>query len=323
MESDTRHPKAMTCKDEVRDYSGYRQKLPGVVEDILAGCGEEQSYTHIDYEPAPSEAEVIDILQNLREMLFPGFFSREKIDPVNLKYNMGRQVTLLYDMLAEQITRAVRYECFKFDLECSDCRKRGYEAALAFLQSVPDLQHQLAKDVVAAYKGDPAAKSYDEIIFSYPGMFAIMVYRIAHRLHALSVPLVPRIMTEHSHRITGIDIHPGAVIGESFTIDHGTGVVVGETARIGDNVRIYQGVTIGALSVPRSKADEMRETKRHPTIENDVVIYSGATILGGDTIIGARSVIGGNVWITEPVPADTTVLLESPRLIYRKNPLRV
>lgn len=323
MASDTRHHKGVTCKEEVRDYSGHRQKLPGVVERILAGCGEEQCYTHIDYEPAPSETEVIDILQQLREIVFPGFFSREKIDPVNLKYNMGRQVTLLYDLLSEQITRAVRYECFKFDLECSDCRQRGYETALAFLESVPDLQNLLAKDVVAAYKGDPAAKSYDEIIFSYPGMFAIMVYRIAHRLHGLSVPLIPRIMTEHSHRITGIDIHPGAVIGESFTIDHGTGVVVGETARIGDNVRIYQGVTIGALSVPRSRAEEMRRTKRHPTIENDVVIYSGATILGGDTTIGARSVIGGNVWITEPVPADTTVLLESPRLIYRKNPLKV
>lgn len=322
MTTDAGHDQS-NCRDEAQSYCNYRKKIPQVVDAIIEGCGDQPCCTHIDYEPLPAESKVIDVLERLREILFPGFFSQEQIDPVNLKYNMGRQVTVLYDILAEQVTRAVRYECFKFDLVCSDCRERGYETALGFLESVPFIQKALAKDVIAAYRGDPAAKSYDEIIFSYPGMFAIMVYRIAHRLHTMSVPLIPRMMTEHSHRITGIDIHPGAVIGESFTIDHGTGVVVGETARIGDNVRIYQGVTIGALSVPSSKADEMRGSKRHPTIENDAVIYSGATILGGDTIIGARSVIGGNVWITEPVPPDTTVFLESPRLIYRRNTLKV
>ncbi|MFP4453292.1 MAG: serine O-acetyltransferase [Desulfobacterales bacterium] len=312
-----------TCKDEVKNYSAYRKKLTGVVNRILEGCGNEQCYTHIDYEPLPSEAEVTDILKKLREILFPGFFSTERVDPVNLEYNMGRHVSLLYDDLSEQITRAFRYECFKYDKVCIDCREQGFETALAFLESIPSLQNKLSKDVIASYKGDPAAKSHDEIIFSYPGMFAITVYRIAHLLHVLSVPLIPRMMTEYSHRITGIDIHPGAVIGESFTVDHGTGVVIGETSQIGNRVRIYQGVTIGALSVPSDRAEEMRNAKRHPTIEDDVVIYSGATILGGSTVIGARSVIGGNVWLTESVPPDTTVLMETPRLIYRKSGIEV
>lgn len=313
----------VTCREKVETYSNYRNKLTSVVERILEECGHEKCYTHVDYEPIPSEAAVVDILERLREILFPGFFSKDKIDPVSLKYSIGHRVSLLYDILSEQITRALRYECFKFENACTDCRTRGYETALAFTEAVPDLQQKLARDIIAAYNGDPAAKSYDEIILSYPGMFAIMVYRIAHVLHSLSVPLIPRMMTEHSHRITGIDIHPGAVIGESFTIDHGTGVVIGETAKIGENVRIYQGVTIGALSVPSSGAERMRGAKRHPTIEDSVVIYSGATILGGGTVIGARSVIGGNVWLTESVPPDTTVLLEAPRLIYRKKSMNV
>jgi serine O-acetyltransferase len=175
----------------------------------------------------------------------------------------------------------------------------------------------LASDVRAAYEGDPAAKSYDEIVFSYPGVFAVMVYRIAHQLHIQQIPLLPRIMTEYAHSLTGIDIHPGAEIGESFFIDHGTGVVVGETCKIGRNVRLYQGVTLGALSLPRDAGERLRESKRHPTIEDNVIIYAGATILGGDTVIGARSVIGGNVWITESVPPDTKVLLEKPRLVYK------
>jgi serine O-acetyltransferase len=180
----------------------------------------------------------------------------------------------------------------------------------------PGLREVLATDVLAAYEGDPAARSYDEIVFSYPGIFAVSVYRMAHQLFEQQIPLLPRIMTEYAHTITGIDIHPGAKIGESFFIDHGSGVVIGETTVIGKNVRIYQGVTLGALSLPKDAGKLLRGKKRHPTIEDDVIIYAGATILGGDTVIGARSVIGGNVWITESVPADTKVLLETPRLIY-------
>lgn len=175
----------------------------------------------------------------------------------------------------------------------------------------------LATDVRAVYEGDPAAKGYDEIIFSYPGIFAVTVHRIAHKLFEFKVPLLPRIMSEHAHSVTGIDIHPGAEIGERFCIDHGTGVVIGETTKIGKNVRIYQGVTLGALSLPKDAGEKLRGKKRHPTIEDDVIIYSGATILGGDTVIGARSVIGGNVWLTESVPPDTKVIMETPRLIFK------
>jgi serine O-acetyltransferase len=174
-------------------------------------------------------------------------------------------------------------------------------------------------DVNACYHGDPAAKSHDEIIFSYPGIYALTVYRIAHKLFHLNVPLLPRIMTEHAHSTTGIDIHPGAHIGKGFVIDHGTGVVIGETAQIGDHVRIYQGVTLGALSLPKDAVERLKGQKRHPTIEDDVIIYSGATILGGDTVIGARCVIGGNVWITKSVPPDTKVSMKAPELTYMQN----
>ena len=179
------------------------------------------------------------------------------------------------------------------------------------------MRRVLGTDVRAAYQGAPAAVSYDEIVFSYPGIFAITVYRIAHQLYIQEIPVLPRMMMEYAHGVTGIDIHPGARIEESFFIDHGTGVVVGETTVIGRRVRLYQGVTLGALSLPREAVDELRVQKRHPTIEDDVIVYSGATILGGDTIIGARSVIGGNVWITDSVPPDTKVFLESPRLVYK------
>ncbi len=310
---------AGTCKDGAATYSDFRQRLAGVIEAVVEASGREGHYAHIDYEPIPSEDVIVEILEKLRQILFPGYFNREKVDPVNLKYQLGQLTSAVFDMLSDQVCRAVRYECFKYELPCSDCVQRGYETALAFLEGIPEMQTLLAADVEAAYHGDPAAKSCDEVIFSYPGMYAIIIYRIAHRLHELGVPLIPRIMTEHSHSLTGIDIHPGAEIGKSFVIDHGTGIVIGETSFIGDNVRIYQGVTIGALSVPEDRCEDMRGVKRHPTIEDNVVIYSGATILGGKTVIGTRSVIGGNVWLTESIPPHTTVLIENPRLIYRRN----
>jgi serine O-acetyltransferase len=310
--------KDKSCRVESLSYRAFRARLHGIVDSIINECDDKKCNAHIDYEQLPSRAAVIGILHRFREVLFPGYFNAEKLDPVNLRYQVGQTVAELFDALSEQIARSIRHECFKFDLECTECTTRGYEAALALLESIPELQRILATDIMAVFEGDPAAKSYDEIIFSYPGVFAITVYRIAHKLYTLGVPLLPRIMSEYVHGETGIDIHPGAVIGERFVIDHGTGVVIGETSEIGRNVRIYQGVTLGALSVPKGRVEEMKGRKRHPTIEDDVIIYSGATILGGDTIIGARSVIGGNVWITESLPPDTQVLIESPRLIYRK-----
>jgi serine O-acetyltransferase len=257
------------------------------------------------------------MIDKFREILFPGYFTRDKIDPVNLKYSMGQAVSQAYDMLSDQISHSIRHDCFRYDQACSECELRGNQIALEVLEAVPAIRRTLSTDVSAAYEGDPAAKSYDEIIFSYPGILAITIHRIAHQLYRHRVPLLPRIMSEYAHSVTGIDIHPGATIGERFVIDHGTGVVIGETTHIGANVRIYQGVTLGALSLTKDAVKKLRGSKRHPTIENDVIIYSGATILGGDTVIGARSVIGGNVWITKSVPPDTTVLMEAPKLIYK------
>ncbi len=307
----------LACKLGTESMSHLRAQLPQITEKIITHCDDGQCYTHIDYEPIPSRQCVVESIELLREVLFPGYFSRGKLDPVNLRYSMGQTVSALFDTLSEQICHSIRHDCLRYQQACSDCEDRGFHMALELLNDIPDLRRILATDVQATFEGDPAAKSHDEIIFSYPGIYAIMVYRAAHRLYELGVPLLPRIMTEHAHSVTGIDIHPGAEIGERFVIDHGTGVVIGETTNIGKNVRIYQGVTVGALSLPRDAGEEYRGKKRHPTIEDDVIIYSGATILGGDTKIGARSVVGGNVWITESVPPDTTVVMEAPRLVYK------
>jgi serine O-acetyltransferase len=311
--------KQAVCRVEEKISAGHRARIPEIAESVIQGCTDEECFAHVETEPIPSEGNVVEIIRKLREILFPGFFAQEKIDPFNLKYHMGQLVSDLFDMFSTQITHAIRHECFRYDQPCSECGERGQQMALSALAAIPEIRKILATDVRACYDGDPAAKSYDEIIFSYPGIFAVMVYRVAHRLFELQVPLLPRIMTEHAHSLTGIDIHPGARIGESFVIDHGTGVVIGETAEIGRRVRIYQGVTLGALSLPRDAGEQLRGKKRHPTIEDDVIIYSGATILGGETVIGARSVIGGNVWITESVPPDTQVILERPKLVYRQS----
>jgi len=314
-----------TCKIDVESLSRHRQRLPKIAEEIIESCGDQECYTHVDYEPIPSKEGVVEIIEMLRDILFPGYFSKGKLDPINLRYSMGKSAATLFDLLSEQIYRSIRHDCIRYNQSCSECEDQGPRLALKLLKDIPNIRKILATDVRAAYEGDPAARSYDEIIFSYPGLFAMAVYRVAHKLLKLGVPLLPRIMTEHAHSVTGIDIHPGAVIGDSFVIDHGTGVVIGETTSIGRNVRIYQGVTLGALSLPRDAGDKYRGKKRHPTIEDDVIIYSGATILGGNTVIGARSVIGGNVWLTESVPSDTAVIMENPRLIYKskkEQPLR-
>lgn len=311
-------PSDGTCHTEVECRERARAKLPAIAERIIDHCQNSPCYTHIDSEPIPAEGFVSDIIDMFRELLFPGYFTREKLDPVNMRYSLGQTVSKLYDLLADLITHNIRHDCLRYQQPCSGCEARGHSAALAMMDAIPEIRQVLARDVRAAFEGDPAAKSHDEIIFSYPGIYAISVHRVAHKLFHLGVPMLPRIMSEHAHSITGIDIHPGAHIGARFVIDHGTGVVIGETTRIGDNVRIYQGVTLGALSLPKDAGEKLRGKKRHPTIEDDVIIYSGATILGGDTVIGARSVVGGNVWLTESIPPDTTVMMETPRLIIRE-----
>ncbi|MBL7211300.1 MAG: serine acetyltransferase [Desulfobacteraceae bacterium] len=310
--------KADQCTAEVETTNRFRKEIPEIVGRLVFSCGREDCFDHVGPEPISSRESIIDIIQRALRILYPGYFVRTRIDEVNLEYYFGQEVTAFFEILSEQITLAVRHECLRYSQPCTHCQERGEEAAINFGHEMPNLRALLAKDVRAAYEGDPAAMSYDEIIFSYPGLFAITVYRVAHQLHEQGVPLLPRIMTEYSHSLTGIDIHPGAHIGESVFIDHGTGVVVGATTEIGNRVRLYQGVTLGALSISKEEAEVLRNKKRHPTIEDDVIIYAGATILGGDTVIGARSVIGGNVWITESVPPDTTVFLKKPELVFKK-----
>lgn len=309
-----------TCRIGGKRIPDQRKSLPEAIKQIITSLDDDACFAHIGDEPIHFSISVRDMIEKFREVLFPGYFSKEKVDNANLVYHLGQSVSQLYDILSEQIIHVLRHDCLRYDLQCSECEPRGHDAALRMIRAIPDLRRELAEDVKGAYAGDPAAKSHDEVIFSYPGLYATMVYRIANRLFKLQVPQLPRIITEQAHSLTGIDIHPGATIGSRFVIDHGTGIVIGETSEIGNNVRIYQNVTIGALSLPPDAGKKLRGAKRHPTIENDVIIYSGATILGGDTVIGARSVVGGNVWLTSSIPPDTKVFMESPKLVYKHPP---
>ncbi|MCX8033442.1 MAG: serine acetyltransferase [Thermoleophilia bacterium] len=306
-----------TCREEANAAALYRKRLRNVVEALIDDCTKPGCHTHIGFEPIPSRQAVAEIVDRVRELLFPGFFSPQTLDPVSYRYAIGQTANTLFDLLADQIIRSIRHDCFRFKRDCTDCQERGYAAALELLASIPEIRRVLALDIQATFDGDPAAKSTDEIVYCYPGLQAVALYRVAHRLLKLEVPILPRMITEYMHSLTGIDIHPGAEIGEAFVIDHGTGIVIGETTKIGNRVRVYQGVTLGALSLPAGAGDLYRGKKRHPTIEDDVIIYSGATILGGDTVIGARSIIGGNVWLTESVPPDTVVLMENATLIKK------
>ncbi len=269
---------------------------------------------HLDRRPLPSRDVAVAVLDALQELLFPGYTGAQGLTGAGLRLHVESRVAWLYETLAEQIARAAGHG-HRLEDDCPVTERQATECAEEFIGRLPRVREVLATDVRAAYDGDPAARCFDEIIFSYPGLYAIMTYRLAHELHSLDVPLIPRIMTEHAHSRTGIDIHPGTRVGPAFFIDHGTGVVVGGTAVIGANVKLYQGVTLGAFSFDKDADGQLvRHTKRHPTIEDDVVIYAGATILGGDTCIGRGSVIGGNVWLTHSVPPGTRVLQDSPRL---------
>jgi len=307
------------CKIEVEVGRHFRESIPAIVNEVVLSCDRENCFDHVGPEPIPSRDSVIDIVQRICRILYPGYFVQSRLEQFNLSYYLGQEATALFEILSEQVSVALRHDCIRHNLPCIKCEERGQEITVEFMGKFAGLRTILATDVRAAYEGDPAAKSYDEVIFSYPGLFAVSVYRIAHELWEQDVPFIPRIMTEYAHSLTGIDIHPGAHIQESFFIDHGTGVVVGETTGIGKRVRLYQGVTLGALSLPKGAGELFRNKKRHPTIEDDVIIYAGATILGGETVIGARSVIGGNVWLTESVPPDTKVFLKKPELIFKAN----
>lgn len=290
------------------------EAVKNAVARLLASYSATESHIqHLGEQPFPSLGEIGKLVEVLRELMFPGFFGTQGLSGDKLQQNVVAQMHWLYETLCEQIKRAVNHrEDAHFD---SDANLNPEETAAAFLAQLPRIRRILATDVDAAYRGDPAASCRDEVIASYPSVYAVMTYRLAHELYKLNVPLIPRAMSEHAHGLTGIDIHPATQIGEAFFIDHGTGVVIGGTAVIGNRVKIYQGVTLGAFSFPKDKDGNLiRDAKRHPTIEDDVVIYSGATILGGDTIIGKGSAIGGNVWLTKSVPPFSKVYQDAPRL---------
>jgi serine O-acetyltransferase len=307
------------CDTAIEPATPLYEKIPAVVRKLMKLLDDKNSFSHVEPIPIPSSESVVQLIHQARRILFPGYFTQSTLAQANLEYYLGQETTCFLENLSRQIISAFQHDCFRLNLPCNKCSEQGHEISLKIVQELPTIKKLLDTDIRAAYEGDPAAKGYDEIIFSYPGLMAISIYRLANLLHKYKVPVIPRIMTEHAHSLTGIDIHPGATIGESFFIDHGTGVVIGETTEIGHNVRLYQGVTLGALSLPKDAGDQFRYKKRHPTIEDDVIIYSNTTILGGQTVIGARSVVGGNIWITESVPPDTKVLLKRPELIYAGN----
>jgi serine O-acetyltransferase len=288
----------------------------GLVSRKLAGlCRTSEFFKCAGKYAVPSDESVKEILSFFQEILFIGYFGKQSIPAWELESHLNVIMSGLYDDLATQIAKSLRHRCEGEHAVCDNCMSRGETHALRLVRKIPDIRKMLEGDVRAAFDGDPAAQSFDEVIFSYPGIKAIMVHRVAHELYAQDVPLLPRIMSEYAHALTGIDIHPGARIGRSFFIDHGTGVVIGETTLIGNRVKIYQGVTLGALSFPKDeRGNLLRGIKRHPTLEDDVTIYAGATVLGGDTVIGRGSTIGGNVWITRSVPPGTKVVIEPPEL---------
>lgn len=263
----------------------------------------------------PNRAEIIEIIRQLRNIIFPGYFSQDTMLDIEPDYYVGYCLNQIYDMLKRQICIALSYEKKKRG-EKIDFSSRAEAICDRFFKELPNVQELLLKDLKAGFDGDPAAKSKEEIIFSYPGLFAIYVYRMAHIFYEEDVPFIPRIMSEYAHGKTGIDINPGAQIGEYFFIDHGTGIVIGETTVIGDHVKLYQGVTLGALST--RKGQELSGTKRHPTIQGHVTIYANSTVLGGTTVIGEHTIIGGNTFITESIPPYSKVRMKSPELIIQE-----
>ena len=260
----------------------------------------------------PNRSVIIDIVRDLKSIVFPGYFSTDTSVTVFPEYYVGHRLNDIYDRLKNQIEIALLYH----GEEPEEAEAHADRTACGFFEQLPEVQRLLLTDVQAGFDGDPAAKSKEEIIFSYPGLFAIYVYRLAHILYKENIPFIPRVMSEYAHGRTGIDINPGATIGEYFFIDHGTGVVIGETTEIGNNVKLYQGVTLGALSTRMGQ--QLANVKRHPTICDNVTVYSNSTVLGGETVVGESTIIGGNTFITESIPANTKVSAKSPELVIKK-----
>lgn len=287
-----------------------------IVDSIVESYDRHQIITKIDRESQPNKNIIVDVIDKLQKIIFPGFFEEKNLKREYIKFYVGEICEDVEYNLNKQIVKAFLC-CKKYqEIPSAELKNRADAITDKFMQKIPKIREYLETDIQAAYEGDPAAYSMDEIIYSYPGIYAIMVSRMAHELHLLNVPLIPRIMTEHAHSITGIDIHPGASIGKYFFIDHGTGIVIGETTVIGEHVKIYQGVTLGGLST--SGGQDLKGTKRHPNIEDYVTIYSGASILGGETTIGEGTVIGGNAFVTKSVSANTKVIVKNPELKFKQ-----
>lgn len=316
------------------------ERFSKAVSGVLASYETHGAINHVDGPDLPSRQDVERIVDDLEFVLFPGYFGGERVTRSNLGYLIGHKLDTIRERLTAEVWKSIRWKCDHSthcanagdcDFSCADagpgkaccseyedCQARSAEIVLSLLEAIPDLRSTLMLDAEAAYRGDPAARSISEVIVCYPGLHAITIYRVAHFLWERQVPLIPRMMSEYVHGKTGIDIHPGANIGPGLFIDHGNAVVIGETSDIGPNVKIYQGVTLGALSVRKKELAPGERNKRHPTVEEGATLYSGATILGGDTIIGANSVIGGNVWLTRSVPPDTQVVIQEPDLVFRE-----
>lgn len=305
--------------EEKRMDNRKPEQLKGIVDALVENYDAHRVTSKIDCMTQPSREVIRDIIEDLRKLVFPGFFEQKHLKSDMITYYVGDLLEGISYNLNKQIVKAYR-SCNCDGQEEERIKETANEQCMAFLSRLPAIRDILFTDVEAAYDGDPAAYSKDEIIYSYPGLQAITVYRLAHELFLLNVPVIPRMMTEYAHSKTGIDIHPGATIGKYFFIDHGTGIVIGETTEIGDNVKIYQGVTLGALSTRGGQ--KLRSKKRHPTIEDNVTIYAGASILGGETVIGRNSVIGSNVFITSSLAPNTRVSVKNQELSYKSSSAR-
>jgi serine O-acetyltransferase len=307
------------------DREELNKQLPGVVDAMVKSTLGEPRMQHLNRVFLPNRGEIVKAIELLRQMIYPGYFGQQVLTSQNISHRIGELVTELTEILYMQVRCCLRYrrQIPGSDGEgdqCDECDKEAVVIVGKFFERLPSVRELLSQDVQAAFDGDPAAQSTDETIFCYPGLLAITVQRVAHEFYKHEVPLLPRIMTEYAHGLTGIDIHPGAKLGRRFFVDHGTGIVIGETTEIGDNVKIYQGVTLGAVAPAFGQL--LRGQKRHPTIHNDVTIYAGATILGGSTVIGEGCTIGGNVFITASVPKFNQVTAEPPQLKYRSRQAR-
>ncbi len=292
-------------------------KLPKLVDAVLDSYHCDPLTRHIGRRYFPSNTETTQLIDKLLELVYPGFVGRQDLNEHNIGYHIGELLPRVGQLAYRQIYRSLIHDEMEQEgaHNLKQYHDRATELTLTFLEKIPHVRDMLADDVQAALDGDPAAENVEEIILAYPGMLAVTIYRMAHELCRLKIPLMPRVMAEWAHRETGVDIHPGARIGRSFFIDHGTGVVIGETTDIGEHVKIYQGVTLGALSFPKDDEGRIiRVQKRHPTVEDHVTIYANAIILGGETVIGAHSVIGGSVFLTSSVPPHSTVTITPPDL---------